>query len=154
MPSSAMFSKIREPTPEGDKLGFVKLMVAGKSRVWHSRLIQDIFKWDGIIANDFEDEFLQGNRPSLSNEGITAAAVAEHRHIQDSYTVHAAHDLGSSQSSAQQDESPQEQRQERCHVVTEAIVERYASSMVLPAWARSGLEGPELQQEILVKNIW
>ncbi|KAF9362558.1 hypothetical protein BGX34_005928 [Mortierella sp. NVP85] len=153
MPSSDMFLKIREPTPEGDKLGFVKLMVAGKSRVWHSRLIQDIFKWDGIIANDFEDEFLQGNRPSLSNEGITAAAVAEHRHIQDAYTVHAAHDSGSSQSSAQHDESPQERRQERYHGVTETIVERYASSMVLPAWARSGLEGQELQQEILVKNI-
>ncbi|KAG9061094.1 hypothetical protein KI688_007723 [Linnemannia hyalina] len=116
MPSSAMFVKSREPTAEGDKLGFVKLMVAGQSRVWNSRLIQDMFQWDGVIANDFDDEFLQD---PLLNDSDTVAAVA------------GSNGVG----------------------VREAIVEHYASSMVLPAWARAGFEDQELHQEILVKNI-
>lgn len=132
MPSSAMFVKSREPTAQGDKLGFVKLMIAGKSRVWHSRLIQDMFKWDGIIANDFEDEFLQGHRPTPSNEGHAATSTAEPRHQPDEYTD-TVQDFGSSHSRGQQDGSSQEKGQERYQSVAETIVERYASSMVLPA---------------------
>ncbi|KAK3836661.1 MAG: hypothetical protein JOS17DRAFT_489258 [Linnemannia elongata] len=135
MPSSAMFVKSREPTAEGDKLGFVKLMIAGQSRVWNSRLIQDMFQWDGIIANDFDDEFLQD--PLLNeSEAITAAVGSSGRHHR------------------QRKQDPYYPQPHQTGVgVREAIVEHYASSMVLPAWARAGFEDQELRQEILVKNI-
>lgn len=142
MPSSDLFVKSREPTPEGDKLGFVKWMVAGKNRVWHSRLIQDMFKWDGVIANDFEDDFLQGHRQTTSSEDTTSVGTSGSRHPP-----------GSGHLSDQQDETLPDKRQERHHGGTETIMERYGSSMVLPAWARPGLEDQELQQQVLVKNI-
>ncbi|KAF9379061.1 hypothetical protein BGX21_002739, partial [Mortierella sp. AD011] len=145
MPSSAMFTKGRESTADGDKLGFVKMMVAGKTRTHHSRLIQEMFKWDGIVANDFEDEFLQDRR-SLS---VTQNAM-ENDQASYPYVSHSAHGSYSSQSSAQQDESS---LQERYREVAQVIVERFASSMVLPAWARAGLDEQDMQHEILIKNI-
>ncbi|KAF9538856.1 hypothetical protein EC957_006072 [Mortierella hygrophila] len=167
MPSSAMFVKSREPTAEGDKLGFVKLMVAGQSRVWNSRLIQDMFQWDGVIANDFDDEFLQD---PLLNESDTIAAVAGSNGSEPG-VFHGVQGGGggdgvssSNESSSFLEETPGHHRQRkqdyyypRPHQtgvgVREAIVEHYASSMVLPAWARAGFEDQELHQEILVKNI-
>ncbi|KAF9992662.1 hypothetical protein BGZ65_011970, partial [Modicella reniformis] len=103
MPMPTMFMKSRESTSEGDKLGFVKLMVAGKSRVWHSRLIQDVFKWDGIVANDFEDTFLQEQmHPTTppnedNNSSATVDSDAEPRHIADDEQVafHTVQDSGS-----------------------------------------------------------
>ncbi|KAG0368413.1 hypothetical protein BGZ54_001987 [Gamsiella multidivaricata] len=157
MPSSAMFTKSREPTVEGDRLGFVKLMVTGKSRVWHSRLIQEMFQWEGIIANDFEDEFLQEQR-SLppSSETVVAAdlhAMEDRQGNDPTFNFHVTQGSGSSQLSGQQSDGSRERKREPYHGMTEAIVERFASTMVLPAWARTGLDEQEMQQEILVKNI-
>ncbi|OAQ22311.1 hypothetical protein K457DRAFT_143519 [Linnemannia elongata AG-77] len=168
MPSSAMFVKSREPTAEGDKLGFVKLMVAGQSRVWNSRLIQDMFRWDGIIANDFDDEFLQD--PLLNESDAVAAAVdssgSEPGVLHDSQGESGGGGgvSSSNESSSFLEETPGHRRQRKQDNyyphphqtgvgVREAIVEHYASSMVLPAWARAGFEDQELHQEILVKNI-
>ncbi|KAG0015842.1 hypothetical protein BGZ80_009590 [Entomortierella chlamydospora] len=145
MPSSAMFTKGRESTADGDKLGFVKMMVAGKSRTHHSRLIQEMFKWDGVVANDFEDEFLQDRRSLSVTQNTMENDQASHP-----YVSHSAHGSYSSQSSAQQDESS---LQERYRGVAQVIVERFASSMVLPAWARAGLDEQDMQHEILIKNI-
>ncbi|KAG0287204.1 hypothetical protein BGZ96_008855 [Linnemannia gamsii] len=165
MPSSAMFVKNRESTAEGDKLGFVKLMVAGQSRVWNSRLIQDMFRWDGIIANDFDDEFLQDPLlpESDTSGGIAATALANSG---GEPGVHHGGQAGSggvssNESGSFMEETPgqhqhQRKREYNSHNqagVLEAIVEHYASSMVLPAWARAGFEDQELHQEILVKNV-
>ncbi|KAF9356917.1 hypothetical protein BGX26_004549 [Mortierella sp. AD094] len=148
MPSSAMFAKGREPTADGDKLGFVKMMVAGKSRTCHSRLIQEMFKWDGVVANDFEDEFLQDHRSLSAAQNTTENDQASH-----TYVSHSARGSCSSQSSAQQVESSLGLKQERYQGVAQVIVERFASSMVLPAWARAGLDEQDMQHEILIKNI-
>ncbi|KAI1309126.1 hypothetical protein EDD11_004137 [Mortierella claussenii] len=147
MPSSAMYARGREPTAEGDKLGFIKLMVAGRNRAWHARLIQDMFKWEGVIANDFEDEFLQDPQTQMdAGPSIIHAADAKD-------ASHSADGSGSNRSGGEQDDVWRESRQERYQGVAEVIVEHYASSMVLPAWARAGLDVQEMQQEILVKNI-
>ncbi|KAF9142526.1 hypothetical protein BG015_000789 [Linnemannia schmuckeri] len=172
MPSSAMFVKSREPTAEGDKLGFVKLMVAGQSRVWNSRLIQDMFRWDGIIANDFDDEFLQDsllNESGASGVGLAATAVGDSGSGSSEPGLHGDQAgsgggvSSSNESSSFMEETPGHQRKQEYYAhphqtgvgvgVREAIVEHYASSMVLPAWARAGFEDQELHQEILVKNI-
>ncbi|KAF9108411.1 hypothetical protein BGX27_008352 [Mortierella sp. AM989] len=145
MPSSAMFAKGREPTADGDKLGFVKMMITGKSRVWHSRLIREMFKWDAIIANDFEDEFLHEHRsPSVIQNTIETDQLAN-TNIPSG---------PSNQPSTQQTEPSLGQNQERYQGVTQVIVERYASSMILPSWARAGLDEQDMQHEILIKNIW
>ncbi|KAF9436943.1 hypothetical protein BGZ76_002487 [Entomortierella beljakovae] len=141
MPSSAMFSKGREPTAEGDSLGFVKMMVTGKNRTWNSRVIQEMFKWDGIIANDYEDEFLQEHQ---SHESIETEQTSDTSNTNNS---HMAQGSGSGSVSSQQSV------QDRYQGVTRVIVERYASSMVLPGWARAGLDDQEIQQEILIKNV-
>lgn len=159
-----MFVKSREPTAEGDKLGFVKLMVAGQSRVWNSRLIQDMFRWDGIIANDFDDEFLQDPiLPESDNSGSIAASALANSGGEPG--VHHGGQAGSggvssNESGSFMEETPGQHQRKRDYNshnqagVREAIVEHYASSMVLPAWARAGFEDQELHQEILVKNVW
>ncbi|KAF9920863.1 hypothetical protein FBU30_009185 [Linnemannia zychae] len=120
---------------------------------------------DGYTApgtNDFDDEFLQD--PILSEidpSGVVAGAA----------TVLAAsvggglssNDSGSftDDTSGQQihqhqrRKQPQSQREypHNQHGIRQAVVEHYASSMVLPAWARAGFEEQGLHQEILVKNI-
>ncbi|KAF9127333.1 hypothetical protein BGW39_005953 [Mortierella sp. 14UC] len=160
MPSSAMFVKSREPTTEGEQLGFVKLMVAGQSRVWNSRLIQDMFRWEGVIANDFDDEFLQGPLPdSDASDVVAAGATATASAIVGGQGGSGR--VSSNGSSSFTEETPghhQQQRkreyyQHQVQEVREAIVEHYASSMVLPAWARAGFDEQELHQEILIKNI-
>ncbi|KAG0273184.1 hypothetical protein BGZ95_010994 [Linnemannia exigua] len=157
MPSSAMFVKSREPTVEGEQLGFVKLMVAGQSRVWNSRLIQDMFRWEGVIANDFDDEFLQDPLPDSDSSGIVTGGA----------TTAANSAVGGGVSSNESNSFMEEtsaghhlhrqRKREHAHQqgqgVREAIVEHYASSMVLPAWARVGFDEEERNQEILVKNI-
>ncbi|KAG0375603.1 hypothetical protein BGX24_008880 [Mortierella sp. AD032] len=154
MPSSAMFVKSREPTSEGEQLGFVKLMVAGQSRVWNSRLIQDMFRWEGVIANDFDDEFLQDPLPDSDSSGIATGSTTT--------TSAVGGGVSSNDSSSFMEETPaghhhQQRKREYAHQqgqgVREAVVEHYASSMVLPAWARAGFDEQELHQDILVKNI-
>ncbi|KAG0204336.1 hypothetical protein BGX33_008567 [Mortierella sp. NVP41] len=155
MPSSAMFIKSREPTVEGDKLGFVKLMVAGQSRVWNSRLIQDMFRWEGIIANDFDDEFLQDPLPESDVAGTAAVAQGVGGAGGGGGGSGGGGVSSSNESSSFLEENPGHRRKrEYPHQgVREAIVEHYASSMVLPAWARAGFDEQELHQEILVKNV-
>ncbi|KAG0055001.1 hypothetical protein BGZ83_009876 [Gryganskiella cystojenkinii] len=237
MPSSAMFVKTREPTVEGEQLGFVRMLVAGQSRVWNARLIQEMFKWDSILANDFDDEFLQESHdhlqqpsssssptlgvhlpPAAAGTTTTNAAIptqssdGSNKVIEEGYfydssssgqpdqpaqlsghrgqgsgsgestgqgpniintnqrgrrsrvssnSAHVAQESGSSATSSrpthndlqQQQQQKRSSRRNRCDAVTEAIIEHYASSMILPTWAREGLDEQEMHQEILVKNI-
>ncbi|KAF8941811.1 hypothetical protein BGZ47_007161 [Haplosporangium gracile] len=147
-------------------------MVAGQSRVWNSRLIQDMFRWDGIIANDFDDEFLQDpllSESDASGIGLAATAVVDSGSGSNEPSLHGDQAgsgggvSSSNESSSFMEETPGHQRKREYYAhphqtgvgvgVREAIVEHYASSMVLPAWARAGFEDQELHQEILVKNI-
>ncbi|KAG0039883.1 hypothetical protein BGZ82_006288 [Podila clonocystis] len=145
---SAMFVKTREPTIEGDKMGFLKLMVTGRSRTWNLRLIRELFMWEGIIANDFDDEFLKD--PVMEEGGSS-----------DTGSNMETHGLSSgveSQSSESSDPSVEwtrrrrHKQQQQQQAAADALVERYASTTVLPLWARAGLE-EDIHQEILVKNI-
>ncbi|KAF9582058.1 hypothetical protein BGW38_000715 [Lunasporangiospora selenospora] len=179
MPSSAMFVKSREPTIEGDKMGFMKMMITGRSRQWNARFIQEIFKWEGIIANDFDDEFLQerpmaplastrvnvtsgtdttsteySSDPSSLEASSTSIGPQGEAYSRTMTGSHATPVTGSSEEqSVQSSDSFPQRRQDMYPGATEAIVERFASSTVLPAWARAGFDEQELHQEILVKNI-
>ncbi|KAF9918823.1 hypothetical protein BX616_005437 [Lobosporangium transversale] len=165
MPSSAMFATGKEPTADGDKLGFVKLMIGGRSRKWHTSIIQDIFKWEGIIANDFEDEFLHEPPPLPPPQLQQPVAQVNAAIINVATATVAAHEEGIVPSVGVGDDvnEPKQQRQREMQQLqqkrvqyeesSEVIVEHYASSMVLPAWARAGLDYRDTQQEILVKNI-
>ncbi|KAG0075098.1 hypothetical protein BGZ92_003067, partial [Podila epicladia] len=148
MPTSAMFVKTREPTVEGDKMGFLKMMVAGRSRTWNLRLIREMFKWEGIIANDFDDEFLKDPVMEEGGSSDTGSNTGTHGH---SSGVE-------SRSSESSDPSVGWTRRRRHKLEQQqqstagALVERYASTTVLPVWARAGLD-EDMHQEILVKNI-
>ncbi|KAF9903193.1 hypothetical protein EC991_004101 [Linnemannia zychae] len=163
MPSSAMFVKSRESTIEGEQLGFVKLMVAGQSRVWNSRLIQDMFRWEGVIANDFDDEFLQEQDPMPDSDtsGIAtagandtaASAIVDGQSGSGGVSSNESSSFLEEAAGHHQQQRKREYYQQQGQGVREAVVEHYASSMILPAWARAGFDEQELHQEILVKNI-
>ncbi|KAF9391066.1 hypothetical protein CPC16_004608 [Podila verticillata] len=148
MPSSAMFVKTREPTVEGDKMGFLKMMVAGRSRTWNLRLIRELFKWEGIIANDFDDEFLKSPVMEEGGSSDTGSNM-------DAHGLSSGVESRSSQSSDPSIEWTRRRRhkQQQQHAAADALVERYASTTVLPMWARAGLDEQDMHQEILVKNI-
>ncbi|KAF9299983.1 hypothetical protein BGZ74_008425 [Mortierella antarctica] len=148
MPASAMFVKTREPTVEGDKMGFLKMMVAGRSRTWNLRLIRELFKWEGIIANDFDDEFLKdpvmeegGSSDTGSNMGMHGLSSGVESRSSES-----------SDPSVEWTRRRRHKQQQQQHAAADALVERYASTTVLPVWARAGLV-EDMHQEILVKNI-
>ncbi|KAG0253376.1 hypothetical protein BG011_006395 [Mortierella polycephala] len=155
MPSSAMFVKSREPTIEGEKLGFVKMMVTGQNRTWNSTLIRGMFKWDGIIANDFDDEFLQEQRlDSDSNISRMASETRGSIPVQNLHSSAGSQDSGTNESSGHAEGSSSSQgKWDQYHDPTEAIIEHFASSMILPSWARAGFDEQDIHQEILVKNI-
>ncbi|KAF9185035.1 hypothetical protein BGZ51_002977 [Haplosporangium sp. Z 767] len=155
MPSSAMFVKSREPTIEGEKLGFVKMMVTGQNWTWNSILIQGMFKWDGIIANDFDDEFLQEQGlDSDSNNSPMASETPGSVSVQDLHSSPGVQETSSNESSGHaEDLSPPQRKRDQYHGPTETIIEHFASSMVLPSWARAGFDEQDIHQEILVKNI-
>lgn len=144
-----MFVKTREPTVEGDKMGFLKMMVAGRSRTWSLRLIRELFKWEGIIANDFDDEFLKNPVMEEGGSSDTGSNM-------DAHGLSSGIESRSSQSSDPSVEWTRRHRhkQQQQHAAADALVERYASTTVLPMWARAGLDEHDMHQEILVKNIW
>ncbi|KAF9427748.1 hypothetical protein BGZ94_004226 [Podila epigama] len=98
-----------------DRMGFVKMMVVSKSRIWHEALIREMFKWEGIIANDFDDDFLKEPQQQADITSSTTAGTPT--------------------------------------TPVDTLVERYASTTILPAWARAGMEEQDMHREIIVKNI-
>ncbi|KAG0339925.1 hypothetical protein BG004_006626 [Podila humilis] len=177
MPTSAMFVKTREPTADGDKMGFLKMMVAGRSRVWNLKLIRELFKWEGIIANEFDDEFLKAQEVTHEQDGaggssdMSSADVdpnhrsqqlqnhneqqPQERHQQDLSSGVESRSSQASEPSVEWNRrrSHRQQQQHQTTATADALMERYASTTVLPVWARAGMDEQDMHQEILVKNI-
>ncbi|KAF9317732.1 hypothetical protein BG003_000411 [Podila horticola] len=149
MPTAAMFIKTREPTVEGDKMGFLKMMVVGRNRTWNLWMIRELFKWEGIIANDFDDEFLK--EPVMEEGGSSDAGSNMEAHGLSS-GVESRSSESSGVPSVEWTRRQRHKQQQQQQAATDALVERYASTTVLPVWARAGLDA-DMHQEILVKNI-